>query len=188
MGRPTVLVDASGAPAAEIHSSLPRAQDVPGLVPVERATRPSALLQQMAEESETQEESLVLTDTAPLPVSAETEYLARFVDFAIIVIESGKTTRRELREAAITLQRLDVAAVGFVLNRVGLAKADPAFRASVQAIEKHLEAQASRNGYQQESSRSFAASKLWPPEETPGDEILPTDHNARALFLSSGGA
>jgi hypothetical protein len=95
----------------------------------------------MAEETETEEQSLVLTDTAPLAVSAETEYLARFVDCAIVVIESGRTTRAELREAAKTLERLDVGAVGFVLNRIGLAKADPAFRNSVEAVEKHLLAQ-----------------------------------------------
>ncbi|MGA2538484.1 MAG: hypothetical protein ABSF53_20920, partial [Terracidiphilus sp.] len=191
MGRPTVLVDASGAPAPLTHPSARSVQDTPGLVLAERVTRPTALLQQMAEETETQEESLVLTDTAPLPVSAETEYLARFVDCAIVVIESGKTTRRELREAAATLVRLDVAAVGFVLNRVGLEKADPAFRASVQAIEKHLETQRSHTAYRSENTRSFAASDPWPPAEPAGDEILPTDHNARALFeaeLAAAGA
>jgi hypothetical protein len=31
-----------------------------------------------------------------------------------------------------------VAAVGFVLNRVSLKKADPAFRRSVRGIERHL--------------------------------------------------
>jgi hypothetical protein len=93
MGRPTVLVDATGAQAPSPQVRWPR-EGGRGLVPVERVSRPTALLQQMAEETETEEESLVLTDTAPLAVSAETEYLARFVDCAIVVIESGVTTRR----------------------------------------------------------------------------------------------
>jgi succinoglycan biosynthesis transport protein ExoP len=191
MGRPTILVDASGAPASGIRTGTHRSHDRVGLVPVERVTRPTALLQQMAEETETQEESLVLTDTAPMPVSAETEYLARFVDCAIVVIESGKTTRQQLREAAATLQRLDVAAVGFVLNRVGLEKADPAFRASVQAIEKHLEIQGSHIAFHSEESGAFPASTKWSSEEPASDEVIPIDGSSRTMFeaeLAAAGA
>jgi capsular polysaccharide biosynthesis protein len=170
MGRPTVLVDATGATA-------PRAvESTPGLVPVERVSRPTALLQQMAAGTETEEGRLVLTDTAPLAVSAETEYLARFVDCAIVVIESGVTTRAQLREAAATLQRLNVGAVGFVLNRVGLAKADPAFRASVEAVEKHLKAQGNSAARRTERHGSFA------PEQLAGRDALPKAVTARALF------
>ena len=136
MGRQTVLVDATGAPepAAGAHFSEQAEQ---ALTTIQRPSRSSALVRQMAEETETREGSLVLTDTAPLVVSAETEYLARHVDFAIVVVESGISTRAQLREVGATLQRLDVAAVGFVLNRIGLKKADPAFRQSVRAIEDH---------------------------------------------------
>ena len=159
MGRPTVLVDATGVrpPSQNASSDASGQENVHGLVTTARVSRPTALLQRMAEETETEEESLVLTDTAPLAVSAETEYLARFVDCAIVVIESGVTTRAALREAAQTLQRLNVGAVGFVLNRVGMAKADPAFRASVEAVEAHLCAQgvnASRRKDRTSSSNS----------------------------------
>jgi capsular polysaccharide biosynthesis protein len=133
MGRETVLVDTVGAPQQD---------DVrPGsdLIHLPRGSRSSALLQQMAEEAN--EETIVMTDTAPLLVSGETEYLARFVDSAIVIIESGVTTRAQLREVAQTLERLNVAAVGFVLNRISLEKANPAFRQSVSAVEKHLKAQ-----------------------------------------------
>ncbi len=161
MGRATVLVDASGtqpiAARASTAGSVPpgvpasAAADSsegwkPGtqaLVAPQRGSRPTALLQQMADQTKTQGECLVLTDTAPLVVSAETEYLARFVDCAIVVAQSGVTTRAQLREAASTLQRLNVAAVGFVLNRVGLDRADPAFRHSVSTIEEHLDSQSS---------------------------------------------
>ncbi len=143
MGRPTVLVEATGTatPVEPVGTDgLPSMQDI---VASQHGSRPCALLQQIADESNTQGESLVLTDTAPLVLSAETEYLARFVDCAIVVVQSGVTTRTQLRDAAATLQRLDVGAVGFVLNRVGLEKADPAFRLSVKAIEEHLDTQSS---------------------------------------------
>jgi len=140
MGRATVLVDASGTPLPPppVNSGGLGLQDSSSQLATRPGSRSTALLQQLADETETGEESLVLTDTAPLTVSAETEYLARLVDCAIIVIESGVTTRAQLREVAHSLQRVDVAAVGFVLNRVSLKKADPAFRRSVRGIERHL--------------------------------------------------
>jgi Mrp family chromosome partitioning ATPase len=134
MGRSTVLVDASGTPP-------PRDPEVGTepdnkLVSTREDNSPSSLLQQMAEETDA--ETIVLTDTAPLLASGETEYLARFVDSAIVVIQSGLTTRAQLREVAQTLQRLEVAAVGFVLNRVSIQKANPSFRQSVRAVEQRL--------------------------------------------------
>jgi uncharacterized protein involved in exopolysaccharide biosynthesis/Mrp family chromosome partitioning ATPase len=143
MGRSTVLVDATGTPPPPQRSSYAEAgrQETSSQLSIQRGGRSTALVQKLAQEAETKEEVLVLTDAAPLVVSAETEYLARFVDAAIVVVESGVTTRKELREAAGVLQRLDVAAVGFVLNRVGLEKADPSFRQSVRAVEQHLQAQ-----------------------------------------------
>jgi uncharacterized protein involved in exopolysaccharide biosynthesis/Mrp family chromosome partitioning ATPase len=166
MGRPTMLVDATGAtatvePAGTAGNGMTGMQ---GLI-AQRGSRPSALLKQMADESKIPGESLVLTDTAPLVLSAETEYLARFVDCAIVVVQSGVTTRAQLRDAAATLQRLDVGAVGFVLNRVGLAKADPAFRISVKAIEEHLDNQSSSLARRGARNRPFA------PEAEPEKEI-----------------
>jgi hypothetical protein len=158
IGCTTILVDAAGARPPVQHSSAdPKGADSGSperalhLVPGGRAARPAAL-ERMAEETGTEEDSLVLTDTAPLSVSAETEYLARFVDCAIVVIESGVTTRDELRKTAQTLQRLNIGTVGFVLNRVALAKADPAFRPSVEAVETHLRAQGASASRRQEPS------------------------------------
>jgi hypothetical protein len=176
MGRPTVLVDATGIPAPRDSSTANGNIGPQGLAYAERVRRPSALLQQMIEETETQDQSLVLTDTAPLAVSAETDYLVRFADCAIVVIESGRTTRRELLETAATLERLDVGAVGFVLNRVGLAKANPAFRLSMKAIEKHLQTQAHNDVRRAKRSKFFAS------EETANGEALQNGAAARALF------
>ncbi len=132
MGRPTVLVSASGTAAAETGGRNDRTQSV---------ARSTALLEQAVEEAEIGHESLVMTDAAPLAASAETEYLARFADCTIVVVESGVTTRARVRDMASRLRGLNVAAVGFVLNRVALAKADPAFRHSVEATERHLRMQ-----------------------------------------------
>ena len=180
MGRATVLVDASGTPhpAPRVNSFGQEGEpDQPGqeLAMTQRPSRSSALVQQMAEETETQQGSLVLTDTAPLVVSAETEYLARFVDCAIVVVESGVTTRTQLREIAASLQRLDVGAVGFVLNRVGLAKADPAFRQSVRAIEDHLNAQTRSH------ARRTVRSQPAPVEELPAQQEIPAKFAADAV-------
>ena len=142
MGRPTVSVDASGTSGDEEPVGAPAAatQGTAALVATGAGRGlQSALSHQMVSESE--DKTLVLTDSAPIAVSAETEYLARFADCAIVVIESGVTTRAEIRDAAATLQRLNVGAVGFVLNRIGKAKADHAFLASVDAIERHLQSQ-----------------------------------------------
>ncbi len=141
MGRPTVYVDASGTSAEEepVGAAAEGPQETRALVTAGGRSRQSGLSNQTANEVDSQ--TLVLTDAAPIAVSAETEYLARFADCVIVVVESGVTTRAEIRDAAATLQRLNVGAVGFVLNRVGLDKADPAFRASVDSIEKHLQSQ-----------------------------------------------
>ncbi|HEY3707145.1 MAG TPA: hypothetical protein VGL22_18940 [Terracidiphilus sp.] len=138
MGRQTVLVDAAGAPQAPQGGEA--AGGITDLVHAPRGRRSTALLRQMHDEAD--EDSVVITDTAPLLVSGETEYLARFVDSAIVVIQSGVTTKAQLREAAQTLQRLEVSSVGFVLNRISLKNANPAFLQSVHAVEDHLRAQA----------------------------------------------
>jgi uncharacterized protein involved in exopolysaccharide biosynthesis len=165
MGRPTVLLDSSGTPPPASHAATHGGiSDQPA---AQRGSRSTALLRQVAVETETREESLVLTDTAPLLISAETEYLARFVDCAIVVVESGATTRAQLLAALTTLQRLDVAAVGFVLNRVKLALADPAFRLSVQGIEMHHQAQSTSSTRRAERTSQLAEELLPDPKKLP---------------------
>ena len=161
MGRSTVAVDASGGPAPS-----PAAEPGRELV-AQRGSRSTALLQQMSEE--TAGESVVITDTAPLLVSGETEYLARFVDSAIVVLESGVTTRDQLRRVADTLQRLGVRSVGFVLNRISLEMADQAFRNSIKAVERHVAAQ----------TRNFARETVRTPSEEPGEPPFPVSSDTR---------
>ncbi len=84
---------------------------------------------------------IILIDTAPLADSEETERLVQSADCTIIVIESGVTTRAQLRTIANILQRVKAPAVGFVLNRLRLATADPEFRRSIREMGKQLRKQ-----------------------------------------------
>ena len=140
----------------------------------QRGSRSIGLLQQLAEVAETGAENLILTDAAPLAVSAETEYLGRFVDAAIIVVESGVTTRAQLEGRAASVQRLNVGAVGFVLNRVSLEKADPAFRRSINEMEDYLHTQSGSFMHDleaiQQQRRQLAASE---PPAMPRGNYLP---------------
>ena len=67
---------------------------------------------------------VVLIDSDPLPISGNTEYLARVVDATVLVIKAGTTTRQELHRAAQLLERLQVAGVAVVLNKIRLERAD----------------------------------------------------------------
>ncbi len=167
MGRETVLVDASWTPstASQASSNGIETNEPSSQLATQRGSRSTALARQLSEEAETSQESLILTDAAPLAVSAETEYLAHFVDAVIVVVQSGVTTRAQLRDAAARLQRLDVGAVGFVLNRVGLQTADPAFRQSVHVTEQYLRLQSRSfkqdlDEIQRERKRQIASDRL----------------------------
>ena len=164
MGRPTVLLDASGTPLPSAHGNGAKGQPA-----TQRGSRSTALLQQVTAETEMRQENLVLTDTAPLLISAETEYLARFVDSAIVVVESGVTTRPQLLAAVSALQRLGVGTVGFVLNRVKLATADPAFRKSIHDIENHLQAQGMSASRRTVRTEYPATEPQKEPRELPSD-------------------
>ena len=170
MGAPTVLVDLSGAGSVPAHAGSAGSDlyDALDTRSTHRGGRSTALLQQLSDVPES-EQGLVLIDAAPLPISAETEYLARYVDATIVVVESGVTTRAQVRAAANTLQRLEVAAMGFVLNRIRLEKADPGFRQSISATERHLRTQ----------SRSFPrlTARSRPPAPAPPP---PTDQASHA--------
>ena len=178
MGRQTVLLDASGTPPpAPRASGLNSASDQPAS---QRGSRSTALLQQVAAETEMSAGEPRAHGYRAADISAETEYLARFVDSAIVVIESGVTTRAQLLAAANTLQRLEVAAVGFVLNRVGLAKADPAFRHSVHDIEKHLRAQSLSTPRRSVRSGTFVDEPMPDPKELPSESAVGA-HSAPAV-------
>lgn len=153
LGRPTLLVRASSAPSTGLNDE----QSSSGLVATRQLNRSMTMLQKLTKEAEplhagAEATRLVLTDTAPLLISAETEYLARYADATILIVESGVTTGEQLRKTAETLQRLHASAVGIVLNRIRLQHADRLFTQSIHMLERKI------------AMGSTPASKeIWPP-------------------------
>jgi hypothetical protein len=141
-GRAVMLVDVAWAPAGA----------GPG---VEGAT----------DESGSRGDCLILTDTAPLPESADTEFLARFADCVIVVVESGVTRRAQLRATADCLQGLNLAAVGFVVNRVRRAQNGWAHREWLKARESSTAGQSV--GARKEFTAAVQRALASPPERTP---------------------
>lgn len=167
IGSPAMLINESGMPmpVQRTGSAEAGSQNSAGKLAIRRGIRSAALQQRSEGAAEEEEESLVITDTAPLLISAETEYLARNVDAVIVLVESGVTTRTQLREVATSLQRLNVAAMGFVLNRIELKNADPSFRRSVRAMEKHQRAQSRSIGRRTE--RNVPSTSVVSPDAEP---------------------
>ncbi|MCB0064860.1 MAG: hypothetical protein KDE19_22200, partial [Caldilineaceae bacterium] len=60
---------------------------------------------------------LILLDSSPLLLSAETVALAGQVDGVILVVEPGKTKRRALQEALFALEQSHANLIGVVFNR-----------------------------------------------------------------------
>jgi Mrp family chromosome partitioning ATPase len=81
---------------------------------------------------------VVLIDADPLPISANTEYLARVVDATVLVVKTNKTTRQELERAARLLERLEVAGVAVVLNKIGMERADGGMKREFQRYEQSI--------------------------------------------------
>jgi hypothetical protein len=107
LGRVALLVDATGAPHPAVAPSAA----------VLQAAGLSAAGELTGENGKGRDE-LVITDAEPIATSADTEYLARFADCVLVVIESGVTTRAELRRTVSCLEKLNVFAVQYVVNRV----------------------------------------------------------------------
>jgi polysaccharide biosynthesis transport protein len=81
---------------------------------------------------------VVLIDADPLPISAQTEYLARLADATVLVVKSSSTTKQELNRAARLLERLEVAGVAVILNKINLDRADRALRKEFRGYEQSL--------------------------------------------------
>jgi len=86
----------------------------------------------------TNEYDIVLIDAAPLLTSAETEYLARFADVTILVGESAKTKKAELKRAARLLERLNVGGVAVIINKVGLLRAEKTLKQDLTEFEARV--------------------------------------------------
>jgi succinoglycan biosynthesis transport protein ExoP len=81
---------------------------------------------------------LVLIDAPPVLTSAETEYLSRFADVTVLVAEAGITTKAQLIRASRLLERLQIAGMAVVLNKMTYRWANRATREDLSAFETRL--------------------------------------------------
>jgi Mrp family chromosome partitioning ATPase/capsular polysaccharide biosynthesis protein len=86
----------------------------------------------------TNEYDIVLIDAAPILTSAETEYLARFADVTILVGESARTKKAELKRSARLLERLNVGGVAVIINKVGLLRAEKTLKQDLSDFEARV--------------------------------------------------
>jgi succinoglycan biosynthesis transport protein ExoP len=82
---------------------------------------------------------IVLIDATPILISAETEYLARFADVTMLVVEAGKTTKAQLIRTARLLERLQIAGMAVILNKIAYRWANGATREDLSAFAARLE-------------------------------------------------
>jgi polysaccharide biosynthesis transport protein len=82
------------------------------------------------------EYDVVLIDAQPMPVSAQTEYLARLADATVLVVKARGTTRQDLESTARVLERLEVAGVAVILNKIRVDRADGALKKALRSYEK----------------------------------------------------
>ncbi|MGI8773071.1 MAG: GumC family protein [Acidobacteriaceae bacterium] len=100
----------------------------------------AALVTQILDEVRDQYD-VVLIDASPLLISADTEYLARIADGTILVAQSGRTTRNQLRRAAQVLERLNVPGVSVALNRIERKHVDAALASDIEDFQRQLSRQ-----------------------------------------------
>jgi Mrp family chromosome partitioning ATPase len=98
------------------------------------APAPNAVMRTLHHSGE--QHDVILVDANPLPISAHTESLTRVCDATVLVLRSGTTTKQELDRAARLLERLEVAGVAVVLNKIGLERADGALKKELRIYEQ----------------------------------------------------
>jgi polysaccharide biosynthesis transport protein len=65
----------------------------------------------------------VVVDAAAVLMSSDAAVLARYTDGALVVVDTGSTTRRQLADATASLHRAGATLLGIVLNKAGLSAA-----------------------------------------------------------------
>jgi Mrp family chromosome partitioning ATPase len=74
--------------------------------------------------------SLVFIDLPPILVSVDAEFIARGADVTVLVVEANTVTKDELKRAAACLERIKVAAVSAVMNKISIDAGDGFARAA----------------------------------------------------------
>jgi len=168
--RPAMLVDATGAAEAE---------------PADRGAARRLSSHRAADESGSRCDELILTDTAPVTASPDTEYLARFADCVVVVAESGVTTRAQLRGAAECLRQLNVSKVRFVVNRVRQRQPGQGLREplSVPGVAPGQFAEALRRALAEPPNRAAKEPTLRPNTRKLAFGVRPAEKPATALAI-----
>jgi uncharacterized protein involved in exopolysaccharide biosynthesis len=104
-----------------------------GATPRPSSTHESFILQKI--DSLKKQADFVLIEARPLLASSVAEFTARLCDVVILIAESGKTTRTELRAAVDLIRRLRTPGMAAVLCKLLLRNADTAFIKAVESVE-----------------------------------------------------
>ena len=124
---------------------------------------------------------LIFIQAPAILTSAETEYVVRLADATILVAESGVTTRGDLLQAALLLERLNARGIGAVLDNLELRNADPAYSKAIRLLERRQASEPTPNPGTQETPRpaariptddaEAAASPQAQPPAAPGPKV-----------------
>ncbi len=156
LGRKTLTIDSSGATSPKAYVTHQSGHHAFGGVQVKKQDvdvwskvviaqpfspklKPLTNLMDQAFKDLTMDYDVVLIDAAPILISAEAEYLARFADVTMLVAEAGKTTRAELVRATRLLERLQIPGMSVVLNKMSYSRVNKATRNDVSAFETRVE-------------------------------------------------
>jgi polysaccharide biosynthesis transport protein len=123
--RPDDVLQSPSTPIAYNHPRHQLERDVPPPNWVEQTLNRAAM-----------DYDVVLIDAQPMPVSAQTEYLARLADATVLVVKARGTTKQDLECTARVLERLEVAGVAVILNKVRVDRADGALKKALRSYEK----------------------------------------------------
>jgi succinoglycan biosynthesis transport protein ExoP len=154
LGRKTLTIDASGAtaPVAYVTLNLDHAahRGIGGIPfirpdmdlwstaviaqPFSGKITPLTNFMDQAFKDLTTDYDVVLIDAAPVLISAETEYLARFADVTILIAEAGITTKAQLVRATRLLERLQIPGMAAIINKVAFCRANRATREDLSAF------------------------------------------------------
>lgn len=85
-----------------------------------------------ADVEDLEDTNVFLMDAPALVFSAESERLAAEADMTLMVVQAGKNTRAELVRGARLLERLNVPAVGIILQEVRVARAGRRLRRDLE--------------------------------------------------------
>ncbi len=123
--RPDDVLHSPSTPIAYNHPRHQLERDVPPPNWVEQTLNRAAM-----------DYDVVLIDAQPMPVSAQTEYLARLADATVLVVKARGTTRQDLESTARVLEQLEVAGVAVILNKIRVDRADGALKKALRSYEK----------------------------------------------------